>query len=72
MGIVYAEIELINSVDLEDARRHIIGEDEIRRMLVRMIVDSGAWMLCINEKMKPGPFGPYTSTPPKKLQAEPL
>ena len=52
MGIVYAEIELINSVDLEDARRHIIGEDEIRRMLVRMMVDSGAWMLCINENIQ--------------------
>ncbi len=29
-------------------------------------------MLCINELRKPGPFGPFTSTPPAKPQAEPL
>jgi len=52
MGIVYAEIELINSVDQENARRHIIGEEEIRSVHVMMMVDTGAWMLCINENIQ--------------------
>jgi clan AA aspartic protease len=52
MGVVYAEIELINSVDQENARRHIIGQEEIRSMRVTMLVDCGAWMLCINENIQ--------------------
>jgi len=38
----------------------------------RVEFETSSRMLCINEKMKPGPFGPYTSKPPAKLQAEPL
>jgi clan AA aspartic protease len=52
MGIVYAEIELINGGDLEMARRNIIGEDEVKRMPVTMLVDSGAYNLCINETIQ--------------------
>ena len=52
MGHVYAEIELINSQDLVDARRHRIGEEEIKRIRVKMLVDSGAYMLCINENIQ--------------------
>jgi clan AA aspartic protease len=52
MGNVYAEIELINGEDLMDARRHRIGEEEIRRMRVTMLVDSGAYMLTINENIQ--------------------
>jgi clan AA aspartic protease len=52
MGHVYAEIELINSEDLMDARKHRIGEEEIRRMRVTMMVDSGAYMLTINENIQ--------------------
>ena len=47
--MIYAEIELVNSGDLEMARRHIIGEEEIKRLRVNMLVDSGAYNLCINE-----------------------
>lgn len=32
MGLVYAEIELINGVDFGNAKRHLIGEDEIKRI----------------------------------------
>ena len=35
MGLVYADIELINAGDIEMARRHIIGEDEIKRIFLR-------------------------------------
>ena len=41
-----------------------------RRAIVEF--ETSIRMLCINEKMKPGPYGPYTSTPPAKLQVEPL
>ena len=42
MGIVYAEIELINADDIAFAKRHVIGEEEVKRMKVNMLVDSGA------------------------------
>lgn len=51
MGVVYAEIELINAVDYENARRHIIGEDEIRSMRLNVLADSGAYMM--EQLMKP-------------------
>ena len=49
MNLIHAEVKLINGYDLENARRHIIGEEEVKRMDVTMLVDSGALMLCINE-----------------------
>ncbi len=52
MGLVYAEVILINGEDLVLARRHIIGEDEIRKMPVSMLVDTGAYMLAINESIQ--------------------
>lgn len=52
MGLVYADVELINGEDLADARRHRIGEDEVKRMTVSMLVDTGAYMLAINENIQ--------------------
>jgi clan AA aspartic protease len=52
MGLVYANIELINAVDFENARRHIIGEDEVRHIQLNMLVDSGAYMMAINETIQ--------------------
>lgn len=52
MGLVYAEIELINAGDLEMARRHVIGEDEVKRFTVTMLADSGAYMMGINETIQ--------------------
>lgn len=52
MGLVYAEIELINGEDIALARRHIIGEDEIKKMQVTALVDTGSYMLCINETIQ--------------------
>ena len=49
MGLITAEIELINGFDLENARRNLIKEEDIKRMKVNMLVDSGAYNLCINE-----------------------
>ena len=52
MGIVYADIELTNTVDLENARRNIIGEDEARSLHLNILVDSGAYMMAINETIQ--------------------
>jgi clan AA aspartic protease len=52
MGLIYADVELINGEDLVLARRHIIGEEEVKRMHVNMLVDSGSIMLAINESIQ--------------------
>ncbi len=52
MGLVYAEITLINGEDLILAKRNIIGEDEIKHMNVKMLVDTGAYMMAINETIQ--------------------
>jgi clan AA aspartic protease len=52
MRLIYADIELINGEDLILARRHYIGEDEIKRMHINMIVDTGSVYLCLNENIQ--------------------
>lgn len=52
MGHVYADIELINTTDLELARRHLMDKDEIRSIKVCALVDTGALMLAINENIQ--------------------
>lgn len=59
MGLVHAEIELISGDDLVMARRHIIGEEEIKRVRVTALVDTGAIMLCINENIQEQLQFPY-------------
>lgn len=52
MGLVHAEIELINAGDLEVARRGIIKSEEVRRITVNALVDSGAYMMVIPEHVR--------------------
>ena len=52
MGFVYADIELVNAEDIAMARKYIIGEEEIKRIKVKMLVDTGAYNLCINESIQ--------------------
>ncbi|MDZ7900533.1 MAG: retroviral-like aspartic protease family protein [Arcicella sp.] len=52
MGLVYAEVEIINGGDLEMVRRHLIDQDEVKRMYVTMLVDTGSYMLAINESIQ--------------------
>ena len=52
MGLIYADIELINAEDLGLARRHYIGEEEIKRMHINALVDTGSYMLAINENIQ--------------------
>ncbi|MDQ1265732.1 MAG: hypothetical protein QG635_883 [Bacteroidota bacterium] len=52
MGMIYAEIELINSDDMAFYKRKMLDKEKIRRETVKALVDSGAYMLCINEHIK--------------------
>jgi clan AA aspartic protease len=52
MGLVYADVELINGYDLQSAKRHVIGENEVKRMHVNILVDTGAYYLCISETIQ--------------------
>lgn len=52
MGLVYAGIELINGYDLENVRRHLMGQEEVRRMHLNVLVDTVSLMLCINEEIQ--------------------
>lgn len=52
MGLIYAEIELINSWELETARKQMMDLDEVKRNFVTMLVDTGAVYLSINESIQ--------------------
>ncbi len=52
MGIIYANIELINYDDLVLFRKGFIKEREIKRLVVKSLVDTGAYMLSIPEHLK--------------------
>jgi clan AA aspartic protease len=52
MGLIYANIELINAIDLGMSKRSIIGIDEIKRLNVNMLVDIGSEYMCINETIQ--------------------
>lgn len=52
MGLVYADIELINGEDLSFERKGIIDQDEVKRMWVNILVDTGSYMLAINESIQ--------------------
>jgi clan AA aspartic protease len=52
MGMVYADIELINEDDLALVRRNMLDKDEVRRMRLEMLVDSGAYMMAVNETIQ--------------------
>jgi clan AA aspartic protease len=52
MGLVYAEIELTSVDDIVLHRRGFIKENQIKQTTVTALVDSGAYMLAINETIK--------------------
>jgi clan AA aspartic protease len=52
MGLVYATIELVSSDDLALWRRGFLPEDQVKRLYIRALVDSGATMLAIPEFVK--------------------
>lgn len=52
MGLIYADVELVNEIDLQDAKRNLIDDNEVRRIEVKALVDTGAMHLTINETLK--------------------
>jgi clan AA aspartic protease len=52
MGLVYADLELISGDDLALHRRGFLTEGKIKRMKVAVLVDSGSYMLVINDHIK--------------------
>jgi|SRR5687767_11752960 len=52
MGTIYANIELINADDLAFVRRNKLDKDEVKHMTVSMLVDTGAYMMSINETIQ--------------------
>jgi len=52
IGLVYAEIELISGDDLALNRRGFLPKEQIKRLNVNALVDSGAYMLVINQHIK--------------------
>lgn len=62
MGIIHTEVKLINADDLALARRCVLDEDEVRKINVPVLVDTGAWMLSINENIQEFLQLPYIRT----------
>ncbi|MCU0443441.1 MAG: aspartyl protease family protein [Microscillaceae bacterium] len=52
MGLIRTEIELLNSDDIALSRKSFITKDQIKKMAVAALVDTGAFMLAINENVK--------------------
>ena len=52
MGLVYAELFLTNVEDIGLLRKGFIKEDQVRRIKVNSMVDSGAYMMVIPEHVK--------------------
>ena len=62
MGVVHADIELINAGDIEMVRRHMMDKEDVKRMVVNMLVDSGAYMMAINESIQQQLDLPFVDT----------
>ncbi len=52
MGLVYADIEIVSAEDVALARKGYIEKEQIKSRTVKALVDSGAYMMCINESIK--------------------
>lgn len=52
MGLVYAELDLLNGGDVYLFRQNLLAESEIKRVNITALVDTGAYMLSINENIK--------------------
>ena len=52
MGLVYAEIDLLNGGDVYLQRKKLVDEKEVKKVTINALVDSGAYMLTINENVR--------------------
>lgn len=52
MTFIYVDIELTNTFDEHAAVKGMINPNTVKKMTVTALVDSGAYMFCINEVVK--------------------
>jgi clan AA aspartic protease len=52
VGHIHVDIELINEEDMGMARRSLMDPDDIRKITVSALVDTGALMMSINENIQ--------------------
>lgn len=52
MGLVHAEIELINGLDAALCNAGRLDKEDVRKMKVLVLVDSGAYMMAINKDIQ--------------------
>lgn len=52
MGLVFADVEIVNAGDVVMHQRLQIGEEDIRQLTVNAMVDSGAIMLSFNDGVR--------------------
>jgi clan AA aspartic protease len=52
MGLIYEEFELLNAGDIYAAKMGYIKEDQVKKVKAQLLVDSGAYMLAINENVR--------------------
>lgn len=52
MGLVYADIELLNAGDIFQSRKGLLPFELVKKIQVKAMVDSGAYYLAINENIK--------------------
>ena len=52
MGLITAKLELLNSGDYYNFQDGKLSEPDIRKVNVDALVDTGAYMFCINDQIK--------------------
>ncbi len=52
MNPIYADFEIVNAGDIAMARNGYLSEKEIKKLPISMIVNSGAYNMCINESIQ--------------------
>lgn len=52
MGVFRQTIKVINGSDLAVLRAGYITESQVRQMEVPLLIDSGAYMMCVNENIQ--------------------
>jgi len=49
MGLTYADITILNSADEVSFKKGLVAAEDVKKINVRALVDSGAYMLTIND-----------------------
>ena len=52
MGLIYADLELVSADDKALVRKGYLKQEELKSEKVRALVDTGAYMMCINEHIQ--------------------